>query len=101
MTPDESHALCPRLIGWIRATLAAHEQDARAVGFGRICRLPRYFSDELLASAAFVAVDRVPRPPFAALGLSRFAAFALGDRDGITYLDTFCVQRRRATDEGP
>jgi hypothetical protein len=100
MTPEEFHTHYPGLIGWIRATLAAHERDARPVASAGFARLPRCFSQELLASAKFVAVDRVPTPPLAALGLSRFAAFSLGDPDGITYLDTFFVLRGRATDEG-
>jgi len=99
MTPEEFHTHYPGLIGWIRATLAAHDRQARSVASAGFARLPRCFSEELLASARFVAVDRVPTPPLAALGLSRFAAFALADPDGITYLDTFFVQRGRATDE--
>jgi hypothetical protein len=99
MTPDKFQALYPGLIGWIRATLAAHAPDARSVASAGFARLPSCFSEELLASAKFVAVDRVPTPPLAALGLSRFAAFELGDPDGITYLDTFFVRRGRATDE--
>src|ERR1700722_11530565 len=100
MTPEEFHAHYPHLIGWIRATLAAHEPDARSVASAGFARLTCYFSKALLASARFVAVDRVPTPPLAALGLSRFAAFALADPDGITYLDTFFVRHGRATDEG-
>jgi hypothetical protein len=100
MTPEEFRTLYPGLIGWIRATLAAHERDARSVASAGFRRLPRYFSDELLASARFAAVDRIPMPPLAELGLRRFAAFALSDPDGITYLDTFFVRRGRATDEG-
>ena len=100
MTPEEFHTHYPGLIGWIRATLAAHKPDARPVASAGFARLPRYFSKELLASSKFVAVDRAPTPPLAALGLSRFAVFALSDPDGITYLDTFFVRRGRATDEG-
>jgi hypothetical protein len=33
------------------------------------------------------------------MGLTRFAEFAGGDYDGITYLDTFFVKRRSATEE--
>jgi hypothetical protein len=99
MTPEEFQTFFPRLIAWIQATMAAHEQDARSVASAGFARLPRYFSEELLGSAKFVVIDRVPMPPLAALGLSRFAAFVLGDPDGITYLDTFFVRRERATDE--
>jgi hypothetical protein len=100
MTPEEFHTHYPGLIGWIWATLAAHEPYARSVASAGFARLPHYFSEKLLASAKFIAVDRVPTPPLAALGLNRFAPFALSDPDGITYLDTFFVRRSRATDEG-
>jgi hypothetical protein len=100
MTPEEFETHYPRVIGWIRATLAAHERHARSVASAGFARLPRYFSDELLAGARFVAVDRVPTPPLAALGLGRFAVFEPIDPDGITYLDTFFVRHGRATDEG-
>jgi hypothetical protein len=63
-------------------------------------RLPRYFSQDLLASAKYVAVERVPTPPLSALGLRRFAGFEEGDYDGITYLDTFFLKRKHAADEG-
>jgi hypothetical protein len=100
MTPEEFQTRYPRVIGWIRATLAAHAPDAQAVASAGFARLPRYFGAALLASAKFVAVDQVPTPPLAALGLGRFAAFAPSDPEGITYLDTYFVKRGRAGDEG-
>jgi len=98
-TPERFQALYPGLIGWIRGTLAAHAAHARPVASAGFERLPHYFSENLLASAKFVAVDQVPTPPLQELGLSRFAAFLLNDPDGITYLDTYFVRRVRATDE--
>jgi hypothetical protein len=62
-------------------------------------RLPRYFSEALLASARVVLIDRVPKPPLASMGLSRFEEFQRADNDGITYLDTFFVKRSMAAAE--
>ena len=94
MAPEEFQALYPQVIGWIRQTLAAHEKSAKSVASAGFVRLPRYFSQDLLASTKYVAVDRVPTPPLSALGLKRFAAFEQGDYDGITYLDTFFLKAR-------
>ena len=76
MTPEEFQALYPQVIGWIRHTLAAHEKSAKSVAAAGFVRLPLYFSEELLASTKYVAVNRVPTPPLSALGLKRFAAFS-------------------------
>lgn len=99
MTPEEFQALYPHVIGWIRRTLAANEKNAKSVASAGFVRLPLYFSNELIASTKFVAVDRPPMPPLSALGLKRFAAFEQGDYDGITYLDTFFLKRGRVADE--
>lgn len=99
MTPQEFQAIYPRVISWIRQTLIAHEDDARAVASLGFSRLPSYFSHELLVSTKVVHVEQVPTPPLSALGLSQFAAFENGNYDGITYLDTFFVKHHRATDE--
>ncbi len=100
MTPEEFQALYPQVIDWIRRTLAAHEKSAKSVASAGFARLPLYFSHKLLASTRFVAVDRPPMPPLAALGLKQFAAFEQGDFDGITYLDTMFLKRGHAVDEG-
>jgi hypothetical protein len=63
MTPGEFQALYPQVIGWIRQTLAAHEKSAKSVASAGFVRLPHYFSQNLLASTKYVAVDRVPTPP--------------------------------------
>jgi hypothetical protein len=99
MTPEEFRVLYPRVIGWIRQTLEAYSEQAKAVGSLAFPRLSRYFSAELLAMTKVVVVERVPMPPLSSLGLSRFAEFERADYDGITYLDTFFVKRRSAIAE--
>lgn len=99
MTPEEFRRLYPHVVGWIRQTLAAHSNQAKAVSSLGFPRLSQYFSEGLLASTKVVIIERVPRPPLSSMGLSRFAEFERGDYEGITYLDTFFVKRRSATAE--
>jgi hypothetical protein len=99
MTPEEFESTYPLIIDWIRQTLAAHADQARAVASRRFARLAHYFSAELLASTKVVAVERLPIPPLSALGLSRFTLFEHADFDGITYLDTFFLKRHRIAEE--
>jgi hypothetical protein len=86
-------------MAWIEQTLRAHANEASPVASFGFARLPRYFSEGLLASAQVVLVDRVPKPPLASMGLSRFEEFQRTDNDGITYLDTFFVKRSMAAAE--
>src|SRR5262249_55245371 len=99
MTPEQFQAVYPHFMAWIERLLAAHADQAQPVASKLFPRLPLYFSRELLASARFVVVERVPMPPLTALGLSQFAAFEHADNSGVTYLDTYFVKRGRATDE--
>ena len=99
MTPEEFRSFYPHLFAWITQMLRAHAAAAKPVASLGFMRLPRYFSEVLLASAKVVVVERVPRPPLSAMGLSRFAEFEHGDYDGITYLDTFFVKRSAAAVE--
>src|SRR5258708_14373885 len=99
MTPEEFQTLYPHVIGWIYQTLDAHSKEAKAVGSLGFPRLSRYFSEERLTSTKVVVIDRVPMPPLSSMGLSQFAEFEHGDYEGITYLDTFFVNRRSAAAE--
>jgi hypothetical protein len=99
MTRQQFRAVYPHFMAWIARTLDAHAREAQPVASQRFSRLPLYFGRELLASAKFVAVERVPMPPLIELGLSEFAVFERADNDGVTYLDTYFVKRHRASDE--
>jgi hypothetical protein len=49
--------------------------------------------------AKFVVVDCIPLPPLSSIGLSRFKEFERGSYDGITYLDTYFLNRAAAENE--
>ena len=99
MTPGQFNAIYPQMYEWIRQTLASNAVKARTVDSVGFKRLPLYFSSELLNTAKFIVIDRVPVPPLSAMGLRQFADFERGNWDGITYLDTFFVRPSRASDE--
>lgn len=98
LTPEQFEQAWPRVTRWITERLAKHAHEARQVGGLGFRRLPRCFSRELL-TAKVVVVDRVPVPPLAALGIPGFDAFESMPAAGITYLDTFFVDRRHEDDE--
>jgi hypothetical protein len=99
MRPENFEAAFPRVMAWITQTLSSYEPQAQTVASQEFPRLPQYFSKELLSTAKFVVVERVPMPPLTALGLSEFAKFERADNSGVTYLDTFFVRRDHAHDE--
>ena len=53
----------------------------------------------ILNTASVVPTERLPVPPFSALGLWEFAGFENQPLSGITYKDTYFLQRSVATDE--
>jgi hypothetical protein len=99
MNPEEFRSFYPQVISWIERTLQAHEKDMKPAASLGFARLPKYFSAGLLASTNVVVVDHVPKPPLSSMGLSRFADFEHGNADGITYLNTFFVNRSSAAVE--
>jgi hypothetical protein len=99
VTPEEFRVAYPKLRTWIEKTLAFYEENARPIASMHFVRLPLYFDHRLLEIVKFVAVDRVPIPPLAAIGLSRFAAFVQGNVDGITYEDRYFIKRTVVTEE--
>jgi hypothetical protein len=93
--------LLPRILmirSWIDRTLAAHAHEARPVGeiieARGFRRLPDYFDAALLGRIRCVAVERVPVPPLASMGLRLFAGVESKHYAGITYGDTYFVDRR-------
>lgn len=89
----------PTILHWVQQALDAHAGEKRSVASFNFSRLPQYFSPELLKSAKAVATDRPPVPPLSALGISEFADFENQMPSGITYLDTYFLQRNAVTDE--
>ena len=93
--------LLPRILmirSWIERTLAAHADGARPVGeifeARGFRRLPDYFEASLLERVRCVAVERVPVPPLASMGLRLVSGFESNRYAGITYGDTYFVDRR-------
>lgn len=97
------HFQIPFIRSWIERTVAAHAASARPVdalveqlGFQR---LPGYFDAAFLRRVRCAAVDRVPLPPLASMGLTLFTGFETTRWAGITYGDTYFVQRRHERSE--
>lgn len=99
MGPDRYLPFLPTMLDWIQQTLDAHAGEKRPVASLSFTRLPRYFSERLLNAASVVLTDALPVPPLSALGLWEFADFENQPINGITYQDTYFLQRGAATDE--
>jgi hypothetical protein len=99
MTPQEFAAVYPLVLRWIRQTITDHAGSAKTVASRGFKRLPSYFSQELLDTTKVIAVPRVPVPPLSSMRLQRFRDFEQGDWDGITYLDTYFLNCKKAADE--
>jgi hypothetical protein len=89
----------PTILNWIQHTLDARAHGRRAVSSFGFPRLARYVSDELLNATSVVLTDRLPVPPLSALGLAEFADFENQTISGITYKDTYFLERNAVTDE--
>jgi len=99
LTPEEFHTAYPKLWVWIQNTLALYEKNAKSIASMHFVHLPLYFDHSLLEAAKFIAIDRLPMPPLAAMGLSRFAAFEEGNFNGITYLDRYFIKQTVVNEE--
>lgn len=89
----------PAVERWIDELLARHQPVARRVASLPFERLARYYEPGTLSHAFVVLVERVPTPPLTALGLPELSALEHMDASGITYRDTFFVDRAVADDE--
>lgn len=89
---------------WIERTVAAHQKEARPVaevieacGFQR---LPDYFGAAFLDRVQCVSVERIPLPPLTSRGLRSLGGIRTARRfSGITYGDTYFVDRKREQSE--
>jgi hypothetical protein len=86
--------LLPRARSWIRELLLQHATSAVPVIQVDLPGLPRYFPRDFLARAKVVVVDRVPLPPLDAWGLPGAQTFKTMEASGITFEDTFFVEKR-------
>jgi hypothetical protein len=86
--------LLPRVRSWIRDLLRQHATAAVPVVEVDLPRLSQYFPRDFLARARVVVVDRVPIPPLDDWGLPGAQTFKTMEASGITFDDTFFVERR-------
>lgn len=93
--------LLPRVRSWIRDLLRQHAAAAVPVVEMEVDlpRLPRYFPRDFLARAKVVVVDRVPSLPLDEWGLPGAQTFKTMEASGITFEDTFFVEKRLQRDE--
>ena len=93
------HSALPQVGAWIDQYIQAHAASARQVSTLGFKRLPVCYSKDLLERTKVVSVDRVPFPPVERFGLPEFASMQQMPFDGITFKDTFFIQRGRESDE--
>lgn len=92
------HAALPRLRQWIDDLLGHHADQARTVPSLGFEQLTLCFPNELLERTKVVEVARVPFPPVECFGLPEFAIMQQMQFDGITFKDTFFLQRGRSSE---
>lgn len=99
MKPEQFQRVFPLVLDWIGQAVAASAAKAKPVASFSFPRLPHYYSNDLLARAKVVFVDKCPVPPLSAIGLNQFSEFENMNVSGITYLDTYFVVRHEAERE--
>jgi len=92
------HIALPQVREWMDQFLDAHADRARPVSALGFARLSACFPRELLDRAKIVSVERVPFPPVEKFGLPEFAPMQQMAFDGITFKDTFFLQKGRASE---
>ena len=99
MNSNRYRPFVPTILNWIQQTLDAHARERRAVSSFNFPRLPQYFPENLLNTTSVVLTERLPVPPLSALGLKEFAEFERQPISGITYKDTYFLERSAAGEE--
>jgi hypothetical protein len=93
------HAALPQVGAWIDRYIQTHAASARQVSTLGFKRLSVCYPKDLLERAKVVSVDRVPYPPVESFGLPEFASMQQMPFAGITFKDTFFIQRGRESEE--
>ena len=88
-----------KIAEWIHQVNTAHALQRQSCSVFQHA-FEDFYSAEFLASAYFVVVDDIPKPDFAELRAAGFGAFMDMEAAGITYDDTYYVQRRFVEDRG-
>jgi hypothetical protein len=82
---------------WIDRFMADHASQARAISTLGFERLSGFFPQDLMERTKVVTVPRVPFPPVSRFGLPEFASHERQAFAGITFLDTFFLQRGQSS----
>ena len=89
----------PLVKQWINMILTTHAAYARPILDYGFQEIPKYFSQETLASAKVVVAEKIPMPPLLQMGLSQLGDFEKGDDSGVTYLNTYVLLLQEARNE--
>ena len=91
-------AALPSVRQWIDHFVDDHATQARAVSTLGFRRLSTCFPQEVLQRARVVTLARVPFPPVDRLGLPELAPIQRMSFAGITFKDTFFIQRGQSSE---
>ena len=84
---------------WIAETVNGHFHVASNVANQQFRRLQLYFRHEVLTSTRILAADKVPVPPFRAMGLMKFTGLEHHNAASISYPGIYFVRREYQEDE--
>jgi hypothetical protein len=93
------YSVLPQAEAWIDQYLTATASSARHVSTLGFNRIAQCFPKEFLERCKVVSVDHVPYPPVDKFGLPELASIQQMEFAGITFKDTFFIQRGRESDE--
>lgn len=82
---------------WIHQINASHEASKESCSIFQN-QFSGYYSPNFLKSAHFVVVEKIPKPDFPELREAGLGQFIDTNFDGITYDDTYYIQRPAAQD---
>jgi hypothetical protein len=97
---DQFKTVLPDVCRWIDDLLEAHAAEAVSVGSLGFSRLAELYPKRLLARAKVVRVDEVPVLPLGQLGLPYLDGAQGGPFIGMTFKDTFFVQKDHSSSVG-
>jgi len=89
----------PTVRNWIDNHLSNYTSQAKKVFEFNFPRISRYYSKEILKKANVVEVDRVEMIPLRQLGISGFGDFENLNAIGVTFIDTYFINRLYARSE--
>jgi hypothetical protein len=91
-------AALPRVRQWIDEYINRHEMQARTVDSLGFKFLPQWFPEDLLQRTKYVEVEQVSFPPVDRFNLPEFSPLLQMPFAGITFRDTFYLQRGLSTE---